>query len=189
MLMVSMNLSFPQTLSFLLKVGAGLSGSSWLLHPKFQLEFCCEISSAISSSLLRKENTNVQESGTRNSDCLLKRGAASQNFSGSLSRSECIYFVKSLTHAGKGFGSLGLAVFAPGFFAAAGSLPSLKSEDPHPSLPVVVGRPLEEASNDLCGKDEEMYFREQQSEGSGPPGWVCAVCSNRGSSAGWSLPP
>lgn len=54
MLMVSMNLSFPQTLSSLLRAGAGLSGSSWLLHPKFQLEFCCKISSVISSFLLRK---------------------------------------------------------------------------------------------------------------------------------------
>lgn len=54
MLMVSMNLFFPQTLSFLLRAEAGLSGSSWLLHPKFQLEFCCEISSVISSPLPRK---------------------------------------------------------------------------------------------------------------------------------------
>lgn len=54
MLMVSMNLSFPQSLSSLLKAGVGLSGSSRLPHPKFQLEFCSEISSVISSFLPRK---------------------------------------------------------------------------------------------------------------------------------------
>lgn len=53
MLMVSMNLSFPQSLSSL-KAGVGLSGSSRLPHPKFQLEFCSEISSVISSFLPRK---------------------------------------------------------------------------------------------------------------------------------------
>lgn len=57
MLMVSTNLPFPQTFSSFLP-SAGLSGSSWLLHPKIQLEFCCEISSAISSLQLRKAKHN-----------------------------------------------------------------------------------------------------------------------------------
>lgn len=57
MLMVSMNLSFPQTFSSFLP-SAGLSGSSWLLRPKIQLEFCCEISSVISSFQLTKAKHN-----------------------------------------------------------------------------------------------------------------------------------
>lgn len=54
MLMVSMNPSFPQTLSSLLRAEAELSGNSWLPHPKFQLEFCCKIFLVITSFLPRK---------------------------------------------------------------------------------------------------------------------------------------
>lgn len=98
-------------------------------------------------------NTSIQESGTRNSDCLLKREAASQNFSCSLSRSERIYFVKCLTHAGKCFSSLGLAVFPPGFLAPAGSSLSPKS--------VVAVCPREAAADVSCGK-ERCSFRKSR---------------------------
>lgn len=114
-------------------------------------------------------NTNIQESGTRNSDCLLKGGAASQNFSCSLSRSERTYFVKCLTHAGKCFCSLGLAVFPPGFLAPAGSSPSPKSVDPHPPLPAVGGRLLEAAPDVSCGQ-ERCSFSSSRGKGA----WIRA---------------
>lgn len=126
MLMVSMNLSFPQKFSSFLP-SAGLSGSSWLLHPKIQLEFCCEISSVISSSQLRKAKHNRSGVWHKHWWCLLKGGAVSQNFSCSQHQSPSI-----------------LSKVNPwweGIFCCISTwFPHSCWQDPHLPLPVAAGR-------------------------------------------------
>lgn len=163
MLVGNMNLSFPQSFSSFLP-SAGLSGSSWLLRPKLQLEFCCETSSVISSFQLRKAKHNRSGVWHTALGVLAQR---SQNFSCSLSTSEPISSVKSLTRAGKGF----FAVFPPGFLPLAGRIHIFPSSW------------LQEAAPDfLWGKEvnfqefsgEELNFQRSRDPGSLDPvlGWV-----------------
>lgn len=162
--MVSVNLSFPQTLSSLLRAAASLSGSSWLLHPKFQLDFCCKISSVISSFLPRKAKHKRSGVWHEKLALLTQKRSSEPEFQLLSLKIRAHLSCEMLNPCWEVLLQSWPCCISPGFPRSCRQL--AKSVRPRPPLPVVGGRPLEAAPDVSCGK-ERCSFR---SEGSLDPG-------------------